>query len=288
MDFHIKHSVMNPDTTNPYGHHAPPRWIARLIAFAQGLPQNWFGQQIAQIIRRLVLKLAPLPIDTSVGALRMRCYLRDNNSERKFLFMPWRFDLLEREWIARELPRDGVFVDIGANVGIYSLSASQSLGPAGRIVAFEPNPPAHQRLSFNLEATRAGATAGWPKVDILQIGVSDAEGEFELRLDAGNLGGSSISINHQSGGTVRVRCRPLLTVLTELGIGAIDALKIDIEGAEDRALIPFLATAPDALLPRCIVIENSEKLWSQDLTGAILGKGYAVAKRTRMNTVYRR
>lgn len=279
---------MTPDLLHPFGHHAPPVWIASMISFAQVLPQNWFGQQIAQIIRKLVLNLARLPIDTSVGALRMRCYLRDNNSERKFLFMPWRFDRIEREMIAAILPRDGVFVDIGSNVGIYSLSASQSLGPGGRIVAFEPNPPAHQRLSFNLEATRAAASGGWPKVDVLQIGVSDAEGEFELRLDAGNLGGSSISINHQSGGAVRVRCRPLLTVLNELGISAIDALKIDIEGAEDRALIPFLAAAPESLLPRCIVIENSENLWGQDLTAAILGKGYTVAKRTRMNTVYRR
>lgn len=277
---------MIPDATNPYGHHRPPGWVAALVAMSQSLPRNWFGQQLAQVARKLVLAFARLPIDTSVGPIRMRCYLRDNNSERKFLFMPWRFDRLERELIARELPRDGVFVDIGANVGIYSLSASRSLGASGRIVAFEPNPPAYQRLCFNLDASRAAASE-WPRVDALPIGVSDVDGEFELSLDPANLGGSSLSIDRRSGGSVRVRCRPLLAVLEELGIGTVDVLKIDIEGAEDRALLPFLEAAPAPLLPRCIVIENSGHLWRHDLAGAILGKGYEVAVRTRMNTVYR-
>lgn len=277
---------MTPDIGNPYGHYRPRWWAAVLVSFAQAQPRNWLGQQFAQIARKLVLTFARLPIDTSVGAIRMRCYLRDNNSERKFVFMPWRFDRLERELIARELPRDGVFVDIGANVGTYSLCAGGSLGACGRIVAFEPNPPAWQRLCFNLDATRA-ASHDWPRVDALPIGISDAEGEFELSLDAGNLGGSSLSIDHRAGRTVRVRCRPLLAVLGELGVDAIDVLKIDIEGAEDRALLPFLAAAPARLLPRWIVIENSEHLWRDDLPGAIRARGYEVAIRTRMNTVYR-
>jgi FkbM family methyltransferase len=277
---------MIPDIANVYGHYRPRWWAAALVTFAQAQPRNWLGQQFAQVARKLVLAFSRLPIDLAVGPIRMRCYLRDNNSERKFVFMPWRFDRLERELIARELPRDGVFVDIGANVGIYSLCAGTGLDAAGRIAAFEPNPPAFDRLRFNLEATRANSRE-WPRVDVLPVGISDTEGEFELSLDAGNLGGSSLSIDHRAGGTVRVRCRPLLAVLGELGIDRVDVLKIDIEGAEDRALLPFLAGAPASLLPRWIVIENSEHLWREDLPGAIRASGYEVAIRTRMNTVYR-
>lgn len=278
---------MIPDVVNAYGHYRPSWWAAALVSFAQAQPRNWLGQQVAQIARKLVLTFSRLPIDTSIGTIRMRCYLRDNNSERKFVFMPWRFDRLERELIDRQLPRDGVFVDIGANVGIYSLHASASLDARGRIVAFEPNPPAHRRLCFNLDATRAGSSA-WPRVDVLPIGIGDADGEFELSLDTGNLGGSSLSIDHRAGRTVRIRCRPLLAVLQELGLDTVDVLKIDIEGAEDRALLPFLTAAPARLLPRWIVIENSERLWREDLPGAIRARGYEATLRTRMNTVYGR
>ena len=48
---------------------------------------------------------------------------------------------------------------------------------------------------------------------------------------------------------VHVPCRPLTAILDLAGISAIDALKIDIEGAEDLALAPFLREAPSQLLP---------------------------------------
>jgi len=45
--------------------------------------------------------------------------------------------------------------------------------------------------------------------------------------------------------------------------------------------------APDNLLPKYLLIENSDKRWQQDLRGAITARGYEIALRTRMNTIYR-
>ena len=95
-------------------------------------------------------------MDVTVGDIRLRCYLRDNTCERKFVFTPWRFDPQEPSAMAAALPPDGVFVDVGANVGIYTLTAALLLGARGRIVALEPYPLAHERLLFNIEATRDG------------------------------------------------------------------------------------------------------------------------------------
>jgi FkbM family methyltransferase len=278
----------------PFGAFDPPARYARLLRFAQGAPDNVLGKQLARIARGLYLWRAPLPADVTVEELRLRCWLRDNTCERKFVFTPWRFDVAERRAIGRALPRDGVFVDVGANVGIYTLSAARALGSAGRVVAIEPNPPALERLRFNIAATCAAGMRDWPRIDVLACGVSDREGPLELRVDGGNLGGASVMAgsarftNGASSAHVTIRCRDLLSILDELEIDRVDALKIDIEGAEDRALGAFLDRAPDPLLPRCLVIENSDHLWKRDLRELLAMHGYLDTLRTRLNTVYER
>ncbi len=230
-----------------------------------------------------------MPVDLAVETIRMRCHFRDNASERKFVFMPWCFDERERRMLIGEMPRDGVFVDIGANVGIYSLTVAVHMNAGGRIIALEPNPPAFSRLCFNLEATRQGRE-DWPVIDALQVGIGETAGEIALHLDPGNLGSSSIVSNSgkNRSGMVLIPCKPLLTILDEQSVSAISALKIDIEGAEDIALFPFLQDASDERLPKLIIIENSEKRWKHDLAAEFGRRGYQVTLRTRMNTVYRR
>jgi len=286
------------DRRSDFGAHRPGPVAAALIRLAQGAPANAAGKQLAHALRGCALGLARLPLDVTVGEVRLRAHVGDNYSEKKFIFTPWRFDAREREHLRAALPPDGVFVDIGANVGIHSLLVATHLGDDGRILAFEPNPPAYERLRFNLEATRAGREH-WPTVRTLPIGVSEADDEFELHVLPGDLGGSSLvpggrdgahAASEHAGGaaahTVRVRCRPLLDVLDDEDITRIDALKIDIEGAEDAALVPFLEAADSDRLPRVIVMENSEDQWTRDLPGALERRGYTVAMRSRMNSVY--
>jgi FkbM family methyltransferase len=282
-----------PDTETDFGFYCPHPFFKFLISLAQGTPHNWFGQQIAQIVRMLILRQVKLPIDVCVGPIKMRCYMLDNNSERKFTFMPWRFDRKERQLLKKILPRNGTFVDIGANVGIYTLDAATNLGAGGAVVAIEPNPPAFNRLCFNLKATQSALT-DWPKIHTLQVGVSDTTGDLELHLDPENLGSSSIikrpgpasSAGAVTGKTIKIPCKPLLRILEELSISRIDALKIDIEGAEDIALFSFLNQAPKEMLPDYILMENNERIWKLDLVGALREQGYIVKLKTRRNTVY--
>ena len=275
----------------PFGSYPPDASRARLLRLAQSAPRNALGKQLARAARVIYLWRARSPADVSVGELRLRCWLSDNTCERKFVFTPWRFDIRELAALTEVLPRDGVFVDIGANVGIYTLQAAIRMGQRGRIVAFEPFPEAHRRLCFNIDSTRA-ARADWPRIDVMRMGIADSEGTRELTVDAGNLGGNSLAGGQArysragAGERESIECRPLLGVLADLGLERIDALKIDIEGAEDLALCPFLAGAQSTLLPRRIVLENSDSLWKSDLRRALAGRGYKLLFRTRLNSVY--
>lgn len=280
-----------PESVEPFGAHRPPWPIAALVVFLHDDAGGLLRRALAPLVRRYAVHACRLPMDLTVGGLRLRCTFVDNYSERKFVFTPWRYDLEERRLLARELPPGGVFVDIGANVGLYTLTAARRLGPGGRILAFEPNPRTMARLAFNV-AANFGSSAAAPRIELLPLGVADREGEFELNLDPSNLGASSIARRDRSRApagarpVVKIPCRPLLDVLEERGVSAIDALKIDIEGAEDAALAPDLTDAPDALLARHVVIENSQALWDRDLDPLFRGRGYRLRFRTRMNSVY--
>ena len=88
--------------------------------------------------------------------------------------------------------------------------------------------------------------------------------------------------------TVRVPCKPLLTLLNEQDIAAIDALKIDVEGMEDAVLAPFFRDAPQTLWPQLILIEDSSHEWKVDLFAVLKEKGYVASLRTKQNVVLRR
>jgi len=89
------------------------------------------------------------------------------------------------------------------------------------------------------------------------------------------------------GGTdqVEVAVRPLISMIEEARLERIDALKIDIEGYEDRALLPFFDQAPKGLWPRLLILERSEKDWASDLMGKLKDYGYRQAFSTKRNYV---
>ena len=86
-----------------------------------------------------------------------------------------------------------------------------------------------------------------------------------------------------SGGTNR--CPTLLALLRERGIERIDALKIDVEGAEDTVLAPFFRAAPRSLWPELILLEDTRILWGMDLFGLLDQCGYRAVARTRLNVM---
>jgi FkbM family methyltransferase len=276
----------------PYGTYPPRGFVRAMLALTRALPANWLGLRTSMPLRRLAINaLGDRPVDVPLWGARARLYPARNSCEKNALFTPQLLDVVERRALAEAIDRRvGVgdtftFVDIGANVGVYSLFVAAHGGANARVLAIEPQPGILERLRFNREANPALA------IDIVPTAVADREGEIEFVIDTRDSGGSHL--DRGQGPTadterVRVRCRPLAATLADAGISRIDALKIDIEGAEELALAPFLRDAAAGLLPGLILIEDRPMDWGVDLYGLMRQRGYTEFTRSRHNILLRR
>ena len=277
-----------PVDTSPYGSRAPGVLDRFALALTRAMPSNWLGLRLAILFRRIVTsRLGRGALDTQLWGMRLRLYALGNGCEKNALFTPQMFDVMERgilaDAIGRKHGESFTFVDIGANVGLYSLFVASRAAKA-RILAIEPQPGILDRLRFNLAANPD------VKVDVLPIAVADRDGSVELVLDTSDSGGTHIetATRNEAGVSVSVPCKPLVSVLHEAGIASIDALKIDVEGAEDIVLVPFLRDAPRELLPELVLIEDTRGFWQIDVFALLEQHGYTVVARNRQNVAYRR
>jgi len=237
---------------NSYGYHEFRGIKKVLFNLAQKLPKNTFGFKTALVLRKLTLQNRIEIVDQSQFGLKLRLYPLNNLGDRYLLFMPKFWNQYEFMLMSKYLKPDSTFIDIGGNMGMYSLMAAKYINQAGRILTFEPNPALIERFKYNIEIN------GFEElIEPYQIGIADKEGSFGLSLTNRNLGGASI-LNDRGEYTIMIKCRPLLNVLREQNIQQIDLLKIDIEEAEPLALNPFFLKAPRELFPKMIIIESDK------------------------------
>jgi len=270
------------DRQPPFGYYPVTPLHRLLLRRIRACGKGRLGRITASAMRRLFILTHRSVVDAEVDSIRFRFYLDDNVSERRYFFTPEFYDRQEYEFIRRELPVDGVFFDIGANVGLYSLWAASVLDRRGRVVAMEPNPRALRRLRFNIACNHQEGL-----IRVVAMGASDVAGEFELHLDSTNLGGSSLVSSHPgTGGSIIVACAPLVDIAGSQGISRIDIMKLDIEGHELPVLKAFFASAPATLRPRAMIVEQAEEQKQQELDQLLAVAGYRLLIRTRMNSIY--
>lgn len=264
----------------PFGTYAPSRFQRAVIGLTRTQPETWLGKRIAFAARRLVLAGLKSPLDVDVFGRRFRVHPEDNVCEKRVLFTPQFFDPVERQVLTACLHDGFTFVDLGANVGVYSLFVAGLAGRNARVLAVEPQPEIYRRLAFNVTANDLGT------IRTLQCAVADRTGTLDLFIDRGNRGQSSIAM--KTGERVSVPCRTLDGLLAEAGFDRVDALKIDIEGAEDTVLVPFFSTAPERRWPALILLEMSSDRWKTDCVKLCIDHGYRISQRTRLNVILRR
>jgi FkbM family methyltransferase len=119
-------------------------------------------------------------------------------------------------------------VDIGANVGFYTLAAARAVGPQGRVLAFEPEPRNCERIRRNLEAN------GHHNVTLCQMAVSDRSGRARLFLGS-DCGIHSLLRERASGEALEVEVVSLDDYLERHDLTP-DLIKIDAEGVELQVL----------------------------------------------------
>jgi len=268
----------------PYGTYAASGLVQRLITLTRAMPRSWLGKRIGFLLRRVAIaRLDGNPVDVDSLGARFRLYPYNNVCEKRILFSPQDFDAAERAFLATRLTEHFVFLDIGANIGGYSLAMAALAGPKARIIAMEPQPEIFDRLSFNITINPFGT------IKALALAVADREGEITLFLDPRNKGEASVKIvSADHARQVKVTARPLLAIITDEGFDHVDAMKLDVEGAEDFILQRFFADAPQNLWPRLIILERGESRWGMDLLGLLKAQGYLPAFETRNNHVLER
>jgi FkbM family methyltransferase len=134
----------------------------------------------------------------------------------------------ETQWLLEYLRPGMVVVDVGANVGYYTLLARAAVGPSGRVIAIEPADRARARL---LEAVKQ-----FDNVAVIDTAVGASAGDGVLYSDDAAGNDTPTLVAHPGRLRTNVSIRTLDDCLAALGIEQVDLLKLDVEGWEPQVL----------------------------------------------------
>ena len=183
----------------------------------------------------------------------------------------------ELEFLKPAFTKGGVFLDLGANSGYYSLMCL--LFGADYVFAVEANPKMCGRLAFNSEANGFSR-----QLKVCQTAVGARDGLAELLLLGGDQGSNRIAQGKENGERISVPMHSLLSLVEENRIEKMDAMKIDIEGMEDLVLLPFFKVAPVRFWPRLVVLEYVQRAdWKSDILDYMKDIGYSMMGQSRSN-----
>lgn len=149
----------------------------------------------------------------------------------------WRFGYFDPKTsinLLNGLEEGGVFVDIGAHFGYFTLLASSVVGSTGRVIAIEAMPPTFERLQQNIRNN---------SLDDRCVAVNCAAYDRETELEFKDYGLAWSSLNSafgirndriRNGGerSITVQARTLDSILESLDVESVDLVKIDAESSE--------------------------------------------------------
>lgn len=153
----------------------------------------------------------------------------------------WRYrNRTERDEVRFMLAQDlrgKLVIDIGANAGIYSYWMSKAVGPAGRVIAFEPQPEMIDSLKRLRHSFR------FPQLEIAETGLSDQPGEATLRRELSHLGGASIARDlPNADDSFTIPLTTLDAYISEHADRPVSFIKCDVEGHEPEVFAGAMQT----------------------------------------------
>lgn len=147
------------------------------------------------------------------------------------LYFLGEYEGAEMKAISNHLPKDGVFLDLGGNIGLFSLYASTKIGTNGKIIAFEPFSKNYQAFKANIERNKIET------IQLEKLAVGEENGKLVLHYDNSekNLGMVS-SKPLENGIQEKVPMINIDSYIRQNPLSKIDLIKIDLEGHEFPAL----------------------------------------------------
>jgi len=164
-------------------------------------------------------------VSTTRSGFRLRCNTEDQIQAKIIYFGEWEPALTA--FLRRRLvPGDG-FIDVGANIGYFSLLAAGLVGPQGSVLAIEASPAIHRRLLGNLALNRAEG------VRAVNLAVADRDGVVTIyAAGRDNIGATTTLAGRGFLPEGEVACAPLARIATPEELRRARVIKIDVEGAE--------------------------------------------------------
>ena len=146
------------------------------------------------------------------------------------------------------LNEGGTFIDIGANMGLFSIYLS--INPIVKTYSIEPSAENFQNLINNIHLNNL------KNITPINIGLSDKDSFGYLNnVSGGNSGTIRVDKNPGNEQSYLIRLTTLAEIVKELGIKDIDLIKIDVEGYEMNVFKGFF---PNAIRPKNIIMEYSD------------------------------
>jgi len=163
---------------------------------------------------------------TTASGVKLRIRL---GSSQDLSFLRDKTDPLVAE--IRKLPPGGVFIDVGANIGYYTILASRAVGATGTCIACEPSQREYVRLLHHVRANNAGGVVA------INAAIGETTSTARLRVAEHHTGLNDVVYREKSDSSAASEQTCLVLALDEivpaLAIGCpVDLLKVDVEGAE--------------------------------------------------------
>ena len=262
--------------------------LSQNLFFVRGKVRNFIWRSVEKIIN-YDIRTDPKTSRIKIKADGLPFYIYfDLRSDVKIAF--GNYNKKEIDFIKQCMTTNSTFIDIGSNIGIYTINIAAIYPKTNffKILSIEANPLMIERQKENIELLNNVKKGVKDKITLVECAVSNTEGNLQLDLEHG-YGSASISKN-KTKDSITVRSNTLMDILLENKINKISCLKIDIEGHEDKALIPFFKTADRSLYPLNIVMEfSSQQEWSQksNLIEFLSHIGYETQFKTRGNICLR-
>lgn len=147
------------------------------------------------------------------------------------LFFLGKYEEAELKVIDQNLREGYIFIDVGANIGLFSLQASRKVGKTGKVIAFEPFPSTFQHFQKHLQMNQI------TNVQAENLALGNSDGLVELFYDPDEKNVGMVSTKPlENGIKEEVKITSLDRFVLGNSIDRIDFIKIDVEGHELEAI----------------------------------------------------
>jgi FkbM family methyltransferase len=201
-----------------------------LLWYARHVPYHPYKQQISKRLRQIFhISLTGEWVETRGG---LRWAMDAGDYTQQDLFWSGAKDATEIHEALRHMPKGGVMFDLGANFGYYAITIASALQGDCQIYAFEPNPSTLQRFKRNVSLNDIRG------LHLMEMGLSDAPGYALVVETPAHSGAAYLRQTSLSG----IAVTTLDLFCQQNMIDRLDLIKMDVEGAELRALHGGIAT----------------------------------------------